>query len=651
MNKGKTHLDMLHVIPSVSLSRYFINYKIFIFFILIFLSAIGFSQTHSQKLHSKKEFESFSGLPLSEKYGQVSAIKVVYDLRKKQLYFINSHSYSFHYRFCKEKLKNEVSLDYFNKVNYSNSPKKRFLLANINYFRSLNKYSLEISPTDVMPPEQILLLHQIIIQSSFIQQLPLLLNTTRLINLKNEFKSKIEVIHPSDIYKNLDYQAIGKHTKCGQLKFISNWEEEKQLLKPTDIAIINTTPLVLPKLSGILVTEFQTPLSHLSILAQNRKIPIAAYKKAFEDSSLLKLANKKRCIQVSADTFQILEYNSLNTVKRRPTYIKLKYNLKVDSVVAISDFKGRSYKYAGNKASNFAILHKLSQKNDFKVPESAFAIPFYFYNQHIQKSALQPLINKVSNHGKHMSEDSLKLILKKIRKQIRSTPVDSLLIACLNQKLSTSTYTRFRFRSSTNAEDAKGFSGAGLYTSKTGIIHDDKKTFEKAIQKVWASLWSYKAFSERQYFNINHKEVFMGILVHRSFPSEKVNGVAITKNVYRKSYTGFVVNAQLGDESVVNPKKGIIADQFVCYPKSNTPPYQYKNTIDVITVSNLNKGNLVTSESEIQHLANQLDIIKRYYYNLKMIPIPYFDFGLDLEFKLDKESRELYIKQVRPYNN
>ena len=58
---------------------------------------------------------------------------------------------------------------------------------------------------------------------------------------------------------------------------------------------------------------------------------------------------------------------------------------------------------------------------------------------------------------------------------------------------------------------------------------------------------------ERSYFGIDQKSVAMAILCHRSFPGESANGVVITKNLYRKNYRGFVVNAQKGDVSVVKP--------------------------------------------------------------------------------------------------
>lgn len=306
----------------------------------------------------------------------------------------------------------------------------------------------------------------------------------------------------------------------------------------------------------------------------------------------------------------------------------------------------------GYKASNFGILFQISKKQAFKVPEGAFAIPFHFYKQHIQRSESELLIRQLlSGKGKTQSPDSLKRVLKNIRKAIVAAPLDSALLQSINRKVAKSKWTRMRFRSSTNAEDAEGFSGAGLYASKTGVLNDSLKSFEKAIKEVWASLWSYPAYAEREYFNIDHRSVYMGILVHRSFPDEAVNGVAITKNLYRPGYNGFVVNAQLGDENVVKPKPGTVTDQFICYPDNADPIFQRKNTVDIITQSSLNGDKLVMTEKEIQHLANQLERIKRYFFDRFFMYHSYLDLGLDVEFKLEGKKRELYIKQVRMFND
>jgi hypothetical protein len=146
--------------------------------------------------------------------------------------------------------------------------------------------------------------------------------------------------------------------------------------------------------------------------------------------------------------------------------------------------------------------------------------------------------------------------------------------------------------------------------------------------------------------------IAMGVLVHRSFPQEAANGVAITKNIYRDGYSGFVVNVQLGDVSVVTPPDSVQCDQLVLYPANELSGFQ--KTTEVITTSSLSNGSLVLSEQELALLQDELERIKHYFW--QTLPRmrkgrSYDNFGLDIEFKFDGPNRQLYIKQVRLFND
>src|SRR5690606_33836733 len=105
--------------------------------------------------------------------------------------------------------------------------------------------------------------------------------------------------------------------------------------------------------------------------------------------------------------------------------------------------------------------------------------------------------------------------LKKLRDYIKAAPLDTvfgnMLLAKLQAKFPN--VNRIRFRSSTNAEDLDGFTGAGLYESKTGDPTDpDDHVFDE-LKKVWASVWLFRAFEERSFRSIDHMSVGMAMLV------------------------------------------------------------------------------------------------------------------------------------------
>lgn len=625
--------------------------------VLVLMSCAGNSQVSEivpLTLATQKQFDAWSSPPLYQKYGQVSALKVVYDNRTEKLYFISSEKYAFHYEFCMAELGFPDDLTRFNEEAYSSHSDRRFLIANINFYKALDKFALELGPSDRMNLKHLLKLFAAIKKEVFFSKnLYLMLNTAHVSNLTLT-ESGIPTLTPSQVYNGQRYQPISKYTSFGKLRVIYDWKKQRDSIRPEDIIIIEDIPQVFPLVQGVIVSQFQTPLSHVTLLGQNRNIPICAYTDIFNNSELLRLDGEVVSFSVDQDTFDLIEASvDLSGIWQRGKPIRLSKNTTVDSLIPIAFVREKHSDIVGSKAANFGELAKYAEKIDFKVPESAFAIPFYFYKQHVTKYEVQAKIDAfllLDNRARSSAE--VRRDLKEIRSLIKRSPIHpSLLVDIENMIVRLGDFRRMRFRSSTNAEDREGFSGAGIYTSETGDPTNPEKPIEKAILNVWASLWSYNAFMERESFNIDHSTVAMGILVHRSFPDEAVNGVAITTNLYRKDYLGFVINAQLGDESVVQPKGDIQCDQFICYPDESVSVYGNQEAgIDIINYSSLNAGRLVMSDKEIQHLANTLELIKRRYIRSHYTKQTYFNVALDLEFKLDKDTRSLYIKQMRIYN-
>lgn len=600
-------------------------------------------------LSSHADFEEFAGPPLSAKFGEMQAVKIVYRIPNDQLTFLNSIHFKYHIDYCERFYSGEFDAFDFNLHNYSDTPNRDFLLADLNYIESRNEYSISLSPVDQMTPKQIQWLYnKVKNELQFDCELSFFLNTSRLEKLK--FPDSIPTLAASSVYNDLEFQAISKSKRSGTLRIITDLKSQFDSIKPHDILLLNETPLYLPPVAGVVVTEFQTPLSHLSILGRNRSIPICASKSAMDNSELLALEGMKVHLEVSADGYRLEAFTGEADKTISTTRPKLKFNLVVDSLFSFDQKEKKSAKFIGNKAANFGALYKLSKMEDFRVPEVAFAIPFYYYFEHTSDGSINEKIQQLVNGETKLTGKDLRKALADIRDAIEAKTIEPELICDIESLvLNGGAYRRFRFRSSTNAEDIKGFSGAGLYDSKTGILYDEEKSFEKAIKKVWASLWNESAYLERELYQIDHRDAFMGVLVHRSFPNEAVNGVAITKNIYRPGAYGYLVNCQSGNENVVAPSEGNTVEQFICYPKSIGKAYEKGGLTELITYSNLSPDASLLSPDEQQNLADQLDLVKQHFFDKDLRVSIYRDYGLDVEFKIDGESRLLYFKQVRPF--
>ena len=636
--------------------------KTLLIFALVF-SSLGYGQVddaYFERIDSIDQFRRYQGKPLSNKFGQVSALKVVYSIRKNQLYYIQSVKYPYHIDFCTEYLGYYKGSFTFNYDNYTKTHKREFLLATINHYESQDLYTLEFSVADQITMQQVQKLYDRI-QGSFAltDTIRLFLNTVGLENRYAMSGSNIPVVTVDEIYLGQQYQAIKTGVTYGTLRYYEVGKDAFDLWKD-DIVILRGTPNELSPVSGVVSETFQTPLSHISILCQNRGTPFMAYKNIWSDSLVRSLEEKLVKLTVTETDYHIelAHPDSARAFfdKLKPTTThQLEYDSTYKKLMPLVEMQHKKSRFIGAKAANFGELAKvLSKKNaKAKVPESAFAIPFHFYLEHIRSSGADTLITallKIPVEERSKQQAHLKLI----RERIKSHPVDRKLLSDINNTVKTlGSYRRMRFRSSTNAEDIDGFNGAGLYTSATGIIGDDSvKTVEKALKKVWSSVWNERAFFERAYFGMDQQNVVMGILVHRSFPNESANGVAITKNIYRPEALGNIINVQTGEIPVVNPPEGVICDQLVCYSDAENTFYDPKRIIEYVSHSSEIEGTVLT-DKEVITLSRELAKIEKHFYRRVekyWTKYTYEAFGLDLEFKIDGDTRQIYIKQVRPYN-
>ena len=617
-------------------------------------------------LTSQVQFDQLGAEPLTEKYGQVASVKVIWDLKDFKLYFTNSKKYHVHYDFCKARLGYWKSLYLFNQANYSNNRNRRFVLANINHYPGSETWALEFSSADLIEPDLALKTVEKVKESAFFgADLRLMLNTQRLLDAFDDLDQaqKIKTILPEEIYAGLVYQPLNCKESYGYLRRKKVADLEDSPPGPTDIVVLDGPALDIPAVAGLFSPEFQTPLSHLVVLCKNRGTPYVAQKGIWDHPKVLAFENQLVHLIVDIDSFQILPAE-LKKAERfwrshRPAKAqKLRINKKVTGLVPLSDRKLSRVDVVGGKARNFGILMKIAadSKNGFKTPECAFGIPFSYYLAHFEQSGAKALLEELLlDPVLKNDQKQLRTRLLGIQAAIKQHPVDRALLKLITNKVKRGSPTmRMRFRSSTNAEDIEGFNGAGLYDSKTGIVGDSVKTVEKAIQKVWASVWNLRAFQERDYFRIDQRQVAMGVLVHRSFPNEAANGVAITKNLYRERDAGFVINVQIGEVSVVSPPPGVTCDQLLCYSNSDIGFFKNRDIIEYITRSSLRRGESVLADEQVIHLTEQLEKIKRYYYHEisgHFEDFAYGGYALDVEFKIDGPDNTLYIKQVRPYSD
>lgn len=624
--------------------------KNILLFLFITFSLLSYSQdNYVHSITKKQQFLNLSGKPLTDKFTNMKSVKVVYDYGAKKLYFFNSTRYTYHYDFCSQVLGFSQEIGEFNKESYNPTNKRTYLLANINYLEDSDDWVMELAASDEMNAGLINFFFNEVNKNVFFKdKLKFYLNSPHVIGLNSKKTLKIPAVFSDFIFKRITEQSIENASNVGILKKYDL--QKKQDFNPSsdEIIIINTTPEFIPTVRGIIITELQTPLSHLVLLAKNRNIPVYVDTKVWDKQSVNDLLGKKVELITKENSYSLKASQKPIPAKKLVKKIILKRDLSVTNLVDLETTPSLNiFNAIGSKATNLGLLKQIQKElKSYKTPEYAFAIPFYYFDQHIKENNFQDKINVLYA----IPKDSVKLLekeLKAFRKTVKNSKVDPELLKKIEEKLNAqSDFKNFRFRSSTNAEDMEGFNGAGLYDSKTAIIGDPEKTVEKAILDVWSSFWNFRAFQERDLFGIDHESCAMGVLVHRSFPDEKANGVLVTRNLYRDQYAGITVNVQLGEESVVKPEPGVTCDEFYCHNFN----YLGSFVVDYRSTSSLNSGKPILTETEIKKLFDISPVLERKLYLLwqkrKMAKRSY---PLDIEFKYVGDEKQLYIKQARAY--
>ena len=95
---------------------------------------------------------------------------------------------------------------------------------------------------------------------------------------------------------------------------------------------------------------------------------------------------------------------------------------------------------------------------------------------------------------------------------------------------------------------------------------------------------------------------------------------------------------------------------MICYSDKNDSFYGKKKIVEYLSYSNMLPDSLdkVMLTKEVTLLTEEISKIKMAYYSKfhdQNKEGTYYNYGLDLEFKIYGSERQLYIKQIRPFQN
>ncbi len=365
-----------------------------------------------------------------------------------------------------------------------------------------------------------------------------------------------------------------------------------------DLLVLDEAPFDVERpIAGAVTGSRQGELSHLNVRSAARGTPncfVREPRTAFAawEGRLVRL-------ECGADTYSVRAATAAEAeawwASIRPAPVTIPSpNLEDDGLVPLlalptgtAGERAAGVARFGAKGANLAILYQ-------RVPAAwqleGFLIPFAWYDRFLREGTWT--VDLGDGPGPHSFADTLaawhvdpafladggerRARLAALRDAMEEAPIDPALHAQITDAIREvfgADDVMVRFRSSSNAEDAAAFSGAGLYTSESVCLADDldadeagpsrcdpdqpkERSVARGLRKVWASTWNVAAWEERAWYGIDSGQVAMGVLVNTRSKDEAATIVAFTGNPGAAD-DRYLVNAQIEPWEVVDTTPGV----------------------------------------------------------------------------------------------
>ncbi|MDA9563069.1 T9SS type A sorting domain-containing protein [Flavobacteriales bacterium] len=454
--------------------------------------------------------------------------------------------------------------------------------------------------------------------------------------------SRIGVVLESDVFAEIDYIPFHEAEGYGFFKHMNLNETPGS----RDIVLYDALPNSLPRVGGIITSVIQTPLSHVNLRAIQDNVPNAYIKDPLQIDSIVNLLGSYIYYKVENETFQIREATLAEVndwyEELRPTEPQIPVrDLSITNIMPLDSIEFGMSTSFGAKCSNVATMRSFGFPNG-TIPDG-FGIPFYYYDEFMQFNNFYQEADVMINNPSFINDINFRTErLRDFRRSIKDAPMPQWMMDNLQTMHDAFPVgTAVRCRSSTNNEDLPGFSGAGLYTSKTQ--HLDEGHISKSIKQVYASMWNFRAFEERDFYRVDHFIAAMGVLCHSNFEEEKSNGVGISIDPIYKTDSTFYLNTQVGESLITNPDPNSVPEEILLF-EDTAQGAGYL----VLRLSNLvNPGELVMDQIYLDQMRDYLTVIHDEFallYNVDGVD----GFAMDIEYKVTAQDL-LVIKQARPW--
>jgi hypothetical protein len=574
----------------------------------------------------------------SQSLARVETVKVILDRDAGALYFTQSRRWPIHYDFASRFLGAGYDHRAFNDHEY-HAPDRRFVLGSVTHYLDQDAWTFELFAGDSLDVPSTIATFDKVRAAVFVgPKLRYRPVPQEQQHQLDQLRARIPVITTEELFANLRYQPLEIGEAWGNLRVIPAGHELPADLRPFDIVVLGTQPIEIPVVAGIVTDEIQAPLGHIAVLAHSRGTPNMASRDA--TTQFAALDGKPVHLVVGTNDFHLEAATPDELAKaakaRRGRSPAIRLSLDDRGLPALADIDPDDVAHFGAKTTQLARVARIGGVHTPR----AFGLPFHAYAAFLASAGVDKMIaSMLTDPGLRRDSAKWRTALDLVRERLLAAPVPPEITrpiaARIQQVLPGS--KRVRLRSSTNAEDLDGFSGAGLYHSAK-IDPSKPGDLERGLRDVWASVWTYDAYLEREWYGIDHARVAMAILVQESIDDDVVNGVAITGNPFFQGRPAVYINAQVRGGSVTGAAGNEIPEQLLYYT------YETGQSLERISDSSRARGTHLVSDDEAKALATNLEDIHRAFVDEPVGS----EAATDVEW-LIRANRQIVIVQARPY--
>ncbi|HET9931983.1 MAG TPA: hypothetical protein VFQ35_14875, partial [Polyangiaceae bacterium] len=279
------------------------------------------SPDYIQHIGCKADFDALASVPLDATIPGARSVKVIVDQRDDQypneLYFQNSTRFKIHFEFASTHLSGKGPKDQtlptvlgiadFSSTEYYKNT-RRFVLGAVTYYEGPKVWALEIAPYDTASPEMIELLYSRVKAATYFgSELRFHPTSDSVLATSKKLASTVNVVTTDEIYAGTDYQPLNLATTIGKVRFLTADTLDSNYVGFQDIVVLDHVPNDISVVAGLVTEEFQTPLSHVNVLAQTRGTPNMGLRKALTNTKLRALEGKWAKLTVGASSWDAVE--------------------------------------------------------------------------------------------------------------------------------------------------------------------------------------------------------------------------------------------------------------------------------------------------------------------------------------------------------